>query len=138
MFYKSYTSNLLTIHDFENTSFFSHLVHWKAYAIIFGQMWKDILGFALRSVRIVCIELIPSVIFNEVKSLRLCFDTDCTKMARFPFRVDGHSKVPLAFSNLKLKNRIVRVIRAALYDCRYYLNKKQNWTKNNQIKAGKS
>ena len=40
-------------HDFENTLFFSLLVHWKAYTIIFWQMWEDILGFELRSARIV-------------------------------------------------------------------------------------
>ena len=42
-------------------SFFSNLVHWKSYAIIFDKIWKDILGFELRSVRIVRIKLIPSV-----------------------------------------------------------------------------
>ena len=46
--------------SFETLSFLSHLVHWKAYAIIFWQMWKDILGFELRSPRIVCTKLIPS------------------------------------------------------------------------------
>ena len=39
-------------------SFLRHFVHWKAYTIIFWQMWKDILGFELRSARIVCIKLI--------------------------------------------------------------------------------
>jgi len=41
-------------------TFWRHLVHWIAYAIIFWQMWKDILGFELRSPRIVCTKLIPS------------------------------------------------------------------------------
>ena len=41
--------------------FLSHLIHWKAYTIIFWQMWKDVLGFELRFARIVCIKFIPSV-----------------------------------------------------------------------------
>ena len=56
--------------SFETLSFLSHLVHWKAYVIIFWQMWKDILGFELRSARIVCIKFIPSAkkihFFNQM------------------------------------------------------------------------
>ena len=45
----------------EILSYLRHLVHWKAYAITFWQMWKGILGFELRSTRIVWINLIPSI-----------------------------------------------------------------------------
>ena len=45
----------------KSLTFLSHLVHWKSYAIVFCQLWNNILGFELRSARIVCIKLIPSV-----------------------------------------------------------------------------
>ena len=71
--------------SFETLSFLSHLVHWKAYAIVFWQMWKDILGFELRSPRIVCTKLIPSAkkyifITNWIEVYDQTFTNDCVSI----------------------------------------------------------
>ena len=53
--------------------FLSHLVHWKACGIIFWQMWWDILGFKLRSARIVKRFLWISVRKLAIHVHTLCF-----------------------------------------------------------------
>ena len=44
-FLNTLTSMQIIIRILETLSFLIHLVHWKAYAIICWQMWKEILGY---------------------------------------------------------------------------------------------